>query len=76
MAKKKFIFETPDKGKTITTRHVSCAWSFTEKEQEKLRRSLAFDDMLEVEDRFPALKSAIEQLEMIYELIKDHDTKK
>lgn len=77
----KYVYESPDGGKTIRKREFGSSKSIVLREDPiekldaaRLRRAVQLLEIANCAETNPTLKDALEQLEMLYLLIKDEDT--
>ena len=76
----KHVYESPDGGKTIRKREFGSSKSIVLceeviiREEERKRRAKQLIEIAKCAETNPTLKDALEQLEMLYLLIKDEDT--
>ena len=76
----KYVYESPDGGKTIRKREFGSSKSIVLREEviireeERKRRAKQLIEIAKCAETNPTLKDALEKLEMLYLLIKDEDT--
>ena len=81
----KYVYESPDGGKTIRRREFGSSESTVLRENDdlykaeaaraaRIHRAAQLIEIMQCAETNPTLKDALEQLEMLYLLIKDEDT--
>ena len=77
----KYVYESPDGGKTIRKREfgsskstVLCEEPISPNTAARIRRAAQLIEIAKCAETNPTLKDALEKLEMLYLLIKDEDT--
>lgn len=68
------IYESPDGGKTVYSRHSGSSMRQLHYESDEARiahRWTRFEDIVKLAETEPALNDAIEKVEMLYALLKD-----
>ena len=78
----KYVYESPDGGKTIRKREFGSSKSIVLRENDdlykaeaaRIHRAAQLIEIMQCAETNPTLKDALEKLEMLYLLIKDEDT--
>ena len=78
----KYVYESPDGGKTIRKREFGSSKSTVLRENDdlykaeaaRIHRAAQLIEIMQCAETNPTLKDALEKLEMLYLLIKDEDT--